>query len=140
MMPLTVQEKEGKGKQCVAPVACALVKKLRAAAKLLGAKLQTGNVTNSSNLSGAGYYMLQPGTQLQVHAGPTNTRLTCHLTLKGGEGGWFFVGDAEPRQWEVGKAFCFDDSFLHHAVHNGTEPRYILLLDIPHPDMQSGAQ
>ena len=79
---------------------------------------------------------MKPGAHLQVHSGPTNTRLTCHLTLRGGEGSWFTVGDAPPRQWEAGKAFCFDDSFVHHAVHNGDTDRYILLMDIPHPEYQ----
>ena len=77
--------------------------------------------------------MLKPGTRLQPHAGPTNERLTCHLALRG-EGAWFTVGSEPARQWVPGRAFCFDDSFVHEAVHEGHESRYVLLVDVPHPD------
>eukprot|EP01050_Picozoa_sp_SAG11_P040189 SAG11_NODE_17336_length_521_cov_1.142180_1_plen_67_part_01 len=36
---------------------------------------------SSVDLSGVGYYKLAPGAHLQTHSGPTNERLTCHLTL-----------------------------------------------------------
>ena len=51
----------------------------------------------SVDLSGTGYYMLKPGTQLQIHSGPRNERLTCHLTLSGA-GAQFTVG-GERREW-----------------------------------------
>ena len=144
MMPLTVPEKDKTSdkKRCVAPVACELVKQIRKAAQDANTdKFSTisseQDDQGEADLAGVGYYMLQPGTRLQVHAGPTNTRLTCHLTLDGGDDSWFFVGAGDPRQWEVGKAFCFDDSFVHHAVHNGTKPRFILLMDIPHPHLSA---
>ena len=124
-----------------------------AASGMMGGPSTPGGATNLS-LSGVGYYMLQPGTQLLAHAGPTNQRLTCHLTLNAssvvGEegqsdegstagyytgGAWFTVGASQRVEWVVGKAMCFDDSFVHEAVHQGAAPRYVLLLDVPHPDL-----
>eukprot|EP01043_Picozoa_sp_COSAG02_P026023 COSAG02_NODE_1485_length_12370_cov_6.022144_7_plen_551_part_00 len=79
----------------------------------------------SVDLSGTGYYRLSPGAQLQMHSGPTNERLTCHLTLSGA-GAQFTVG-GEQREWRPGEAFCFDDSYLHEAVHEGQEDRSVLV-------------
>jgi aspartate beta-hydroxylase len=132
MLPLIVNGKEEGSKRCISPGTCALVRQLR---NETDNKQGSDRGDGNGDLSGVGYYMLKPGTHLQVHAGPTNTRLTCHLTLQGGEGGWFTVGAAKPRQWERGKAFCFDDSFVHHATHSGSEDRYVLLMDIPHPGL-----
>ena len=40
------------------------------------------NTPDDGALTGVGYYLLRPGAKIQKHAGPTNERLTCHLTLK----------------------------------------------------------
>ena len=79
------------------------------------------------------FSVLRPGTHLRPHCGSTNTRLTCHLALRG-RGAWLTVGDAPAREWRPGGAFCFDDAYLHEAVHAGTEDRVVLLVDVPHPD------
>ena len=121
MLPIV---REGR---CIAPQTCSFVQQLRSAPRARG--------SSKDDLSGVGYYLLRPGAWLHLHAAPSNKRLTCHLTLEG-EGALFTVG-GEPKEWIVGKAFCFDDSFLHEAVHRGTADRYILLIDIPHPDLDS---
>lgn len=130
---------------CLANVTCGLIAALTseptrtetssaAAATILG---ETGPARRSAErapgLSAAAYYLLQPGARLQAHAGPTNERLTCHLTLRG-EGAWFTVGDQPPREWRPGRGFCFDDSFVHEAEHRGDSDRYVLLFDVPHPE------
>jgi hypothetical protein len=51
-----------------------------------------------------------------------------------GHGARFTVGE-ETRAWTPGSASCFDDSFVHHAEHPGSHDRYILLVDIPHPQL-----
>ena len=43
--------------------------------------------------------------RLQAHAGPTNERLTCHLTFTG-LGAVFTVGDAEPREVSPPHRLC----------------------------------
>ena len=88
---------------------------------------------DTEDLKGAGFYMLEPGTKLQKHSGPTNERLTCHLTYQG-SGAKFTVG-GESREWVPGEAMCFDDSYVHEAVHEGSSPRYVLLLDVAHPEL-----
>jgi hypothetical protein len=51
------------------------------------------------------------------------------VTARGtGTGAEFTVGDAAPVAWVPGRAFCFDDSYVHEARHYGTEERYVLLL------------
>ena len=87
----------------------------------------------TEDLKGAGFYMLTPGTKLQKHSGPTNERLTCHLTFQGA-GAKFTVG-GESQEWVPGEAMCFDDSYVHEAVHEGSSPRYVLLLDVAHPEL-----
>ena len=135
---------------CIAPKTCDLLDKLRekpwawskqrAAPREFdgssGDAERGGQMTHRVHqpFSAAGYYMLRPGTRLQTHAGPTNERLTCHLTLRG-EGAWFTVGEEKAREWRPGSAFCFDDSFVHSAVHLGTEDRFVLLVDVPHPEL-----
>lgn len=133
---------------CVAKSTCDLVGSLQrgtrpAHAASLGTQtsashIEAYNVNDrrepSPSVSGSGYYILKPGTRLHPHAGPTNARLTCHLTLRG-EGAWFTVGGEPPREWQPGRAFCFDDSFVHEAVHKGSSDRVVLLVDVPHPDL-----
>jgi len=104
----------------VAAATCDLVRKIR----------------GTADLQGVGYYLLKPGAKLQKHAGPTNERLTCHLTFTG-PGARFTVG-TESREWIPGEVMCFDDSYVHEAEHLGDEDRYILLLDVQHPDLPAG--
>ena len=112
-----------------APATCALVRLLRGEVEEAGPGGAVG-----SGLAGVGYYLLRPGATLRAHAGPTNERLTCHLTLRGGEGAGFLVG-VEAVSWTDGEAFCFDDSFVHEAFHAGDANRFVLLVDVPHPDL-----
>ena len=148
----------GEAGRCIAPVACALVRELRgpplvdarrsARERALADGLDAGLEADAdglgaeglqaAELDGAGYYLLAPGTRLHPHAGPTNERLTCHLTLRG-EGASFQVGSGPAREWQPGRAFCFDDSFVHQAVHRGSTDRYVLLVDVPHPDFEQVA-
>ncbi|CAK0835149.1 unnamed protein product [Prorocentrum cordatum] len=111
-------------RQCaVAPRTCQALRELRGGAGEGG----------GGGLGGAGWYVLRAGARLRAHAGPTNERLTCHLTL-GGRGARFTVGGVQ-REWLPGRALCFDDSFVHEAVHGGEDDRYVLLVDVPHPDL-----
>lgn len=77
---------------------------------------------------------LTPGAHLQPHCGVANLRLTLHLPL-------IIPPDCElrvveeTRGWEEGKCLVFNDSFVHEARNNSDSPRYILLVDLWHPDL-----
>lgn len=77
---------------------------------------------------------LAPGTHLEPHCGPTNARLRCHLGLRVPDGCSIRVG-SETRSWQEGKCIVFDDSFEHEVSHVGNESRFVLVLDIWHPDL-----
>jgi aspartate beta-hydroxylase len=78
------------------------------------------------------FSMLQPGTRIPPHTGVTNTRLVCHVPLVIPPGCKFRVG-SETRQWELGKAWVFDDTIEHEAWNDSNEPRYILIIDLWNP-------
>lgn len=77
---------------------------------------------------------LNPKAHIPPHTGPWNTRLTVHLGLVVPEGCRFRVG-GETRPWQEGKAFVFDDSFEHEAWNDGDFTRFILLMDVWHPEL-----
>ena len=99
---------------------------------------------------------MAPGTQLEAHSGPQNSRLTAHLPLivpsveglpRGAAGlriGGPPDGDGEFewRVWKEGELMIFDDSFEHEsrwpeptaeAAFGGTA-RYVLYCSLWHPD------
>lgn len=86
-----------------------------------------------------GYFRLRPGTHLKPHTGPVNFHLYCHLGLIVPKGPKLQVGKGKPREWEEGKAICFDDSYVHEAWHEGTEDRYVLMVTFWHPDLGTPA-
>jgi aspartyl/asparaginyl beta-hydroxylase (cupin superfamily) len=49
-------------------------------------------------------------------------------------GCWFRVGD-DRRDWEVGKAWIFDDTIEHEAMNPSDALRVILIVDTWHPDL-----
>ena len=77
---------------------------------------------------------LNPGTHIPPHCGPWNTRLTIHLGLIVPEGCAFRVGSTTER-WTEGKCLVFDDSFEHEVWHRGKSSRFVLLVDLWHPDI-----
>ncbi|KAE9552710.1 hypothetical protein FO519_004076 [Halicephalobus sp. NKZ332] len=58
------------------------------------------------------FSMLPAKSTIQVHRGPTNIRLRCHLGLEVPEDGnsCFLMVDDNKVTWEEGKCFVFDDS------------------------------
>ena len=87
---------------------------------------------------------LSPSTHVTPHYGPTNKKLRCHLPLivpdYGNNGDditeapcRLIVGGEVVRLHE-GKCVVFDDSFLHEAYNDNTEPRVVLIIDFWHPD------
>ena len=82
------------------------------------------------------FSLLAPGAHIPPHNGVANTRLVCHLPLIVPPGCWFRVGD-ERRDWEVGKAWIFDDTIEHEAMNPSDALRVILIIDTWHPDLSS---
>ncbi|KAK3867181.1 hypothetical protein Pcinc_027331 [Petrolisthes cinctipes] len=80
------------------------------------------------------FSLLEPGTHVHSHTGPTNCRLRAHLGLVVPDGVRLRVID-EIIKWEEGKIFIFDDSFEHEVWNEGNETRLVLLIDVWHPDL-----
>jgi len=80
------------------------------------------------------FSLLAPGAHIPPHHGVANIRLVCHLPLIVPPGCWFRVG-ADRRDWEVGKAWVFDDTIEHEAMNPSDRLRVILIVDAWHPDL-----
>ncbi|XP_049861571.1 transcriptional regulator ATRX isoform X8 [Schistocerca gregaria] len=80
------------------------------------------------------FSVMDPGTHVWPHCGPTNCRLRAHLGLVVPKNTFIRVAD-EMRTWEEGKLFIFDDSFEHEVWHNGTTTRLVLIVDVWHPEL-----
>lgn len=81
------------------------------------------------------FSILQAGTHITAHYGPTNWRIRCHLPLFVPKGCVLCV-DGQNRRWREGELLLFDDSFLHEAWHKGTDgERVVLMLDLWHPEL-----
>ncbi len=87
------------------------------------------------SLGGLAYFsVLEPGTRIAPHQGPTNIRLRCHLGIDVPEHCGLRVAGDE-RTWQEGRALVFDDSFTHEAWNDSTKPRLVLVVDLWHPDL-----
>jgi Aspartyl/Asparaginyl beta-hydroxylase len=87
--------------------------------------------------SGNVYFsVMMPGTHVNPHCGPLNTRIRYHLTLSHDEQAWMRV-DAEKRTWKDRECLVFDDSFEHEVQHLGHLPRAVLLVDCWHPALSA---
>lgn len=88
------------------------------------------------NFVSASLSLLEPDTEIQPHNGDTNGIIRCHLGLKipaGLPDVGFRVGD-ETRSWEEGKMLLFSDAQNHSAFNHSKENRFILLIDVMHPN------
>lgn len=56
---------------------------------------------------------IMPGTEILVHTGPSNMRLTCHLGLCGCTKDTIITVGTESSPFKQSKCIIFDDSFLH---------------------------
>ena len=80
--------------------------------------------------------LLRPGTRLLPHCGPTNARLRAHVTVAAAAGASLRVGAPDAKRVEWGAApLVFDDSFEHDVIHEGADPRIVLVLDAWHPEL-----
>ena len=69
----------------------------------------------------------------------TNTRAIVHLPLIVPENCGFRVG-GETREWQVGKAFAFDDTIEHEAWNDSDHYRAVLIFDVWNPHLTIAEQ
>lgn len=85
------------------------------------------------------FSILKPRTRIPAHTGVSNTRAIIHLPLVVPDGCGFRVG-GETRQWQVGKAFAFDDTIEHEAWNDSDEMRAVLIFDVWNPHLSDAEQ
>ncbi|RZM03104.1 MAG: aspartyl/asparaginyl beta-hydroxylase domain-containing protein, partial [Sphingomonas sp.] len=78
------------------------------------------------------FSVLRPHTRIPPHTGVSNMRATVHLPLVVPPGCGFRVG-GETREWQVGRAFVFDDTIEHEAWNASDAVRAILIFDAWNP-------
>lgn len=78
--------------------------------------------------------VLQGGTHIQQHFGPTNARLRCHVGLSVPEGAKIRIGE-DIYRWRDGKCLVFDDAYEHEVWNDSDRDRSVLIIDFWHPGM-----
>uniref|UniRef100_A0AAX7VLY2 Un-named hu7910 n=1 Tax=Astatotilapia calliptera TaxID=8154 RepID=A0AAX7VLY2_ASTCA len=81
------------------------------------------------------FSVMQPGTHVWPHTGPTNCRLRMHLGLVIPKHGCKIRCTNETREWEEGKVLIFDDSFEHEVWQEADSYRLIFIVDVWHPEL-----
>jgi|SRR5579883_363732 len=77
---------------------------------------------------------LTPGTHLWAHCGPTNAFISLSMGLIVPPGCVIRVGEEE-RTWQEGVCLVFDDTYEHEVWNRGTGTRFIILVDVWHPEL-----
>ena len=80
---------------------------------------------------------LQPKTHIPAHTGSSNVRLLTHLPLILPGTARFRVGNTV-REWEMGRAWVFDDTIEHEAWNDADAMRVILIFDVSNPYLDDG--
>jgi hypothetical protein len=78
--------------------------------------------------------VLDSGTHIERHFGPTNIRLRCHLGVIVPDGARIRVGE-EMCEWREGHCLVFDDSFEHEVWNDSGSERVVLIVDFWHPEL-----
>ncbi|KAM4534351.1 aspartyl/asparaginyl beta-hydroxylase-like isoform 4-T4 [Odontesthes bonariensis] len=81
------------------------------------------------------FSVMQPGTHVWPHTGPTNCRLRMHLGLVIPKQGCRIRCTNQTREWEEGKVLVFDDSFEHEVWQDADSYRLIFIVDVWHPEL-----
>ncbi|XP_037550249.1 aspartyl/asparaginyl beta-hydroxylase [Nematolebias whitei] len=81
------------------------------------------------------FSVMQPGTHVWPHTGPTNCRLRIHLGLVIPKPGCRIRCTNQTREWDEGKVLIFDDSFEHEVWQEADSYRLIFIVDVWHPEL-----
>ncbi len=79
------------------------------------------------------FSILRPGAHILPHRGVTNLRSVLHLGLEIPEDCALHLPNIEEIHWQQGKAFAFDDTYLHEAWNRSEHTRVVVLADIWNP-------
>ncbi|MDT7525358.1 aspartyl/asparaginyl beta-hydroxylase domain-containing protein [Pseudidiomarina sp. GXY010] len=79
------------------------------------------------------FSILRPGAHILPHRGVTNLRSVLHLGLDIPTDCALHLPDITEIHWDEGKAFAFDDTYLHEAWNRSDRTRIVLLADIWNP-------
>lgn len=85
-----------------------------------------------------GFSRLAAGAHIQPHVGWVKTVYRLHLGLVVPDGCTLRVGD-ETRAWREGECMIFDDTVEHEARNLSEKDRFVLLLDVLRPGVESSA-
>ncbi len=85
------------------------------------------------------FSVLEGGQRIPPHYGVANTDVTVHLPIVTVDDAAIRVIDQDTT-WQQGKAFAFDDAFLHESWNNASEPRVNLLFEAWHPQLTPAEQ
>jgi hypothetical protein len=83
---------------------------------------------------GVYFSIMDPGTHVRPHCGPSNLKLRYHLAIEDDEGA-MIRSNGEWRCWRRGECLILDDSFEHEVRHDGSRRRAVLIVDCWHPDL-----
>ena len=79
--------------------------------------------------------ILQPGSHIKIHQGPTNVKLTAHMGISGVDQPVRIKAGSEETGWIEGQWIVFNDSMPHEVWHRGSEPRCVLIVDVWNPEI-----
>jgi aspartate beta-hydroxylase/beta-hydroxylase len=80
------------------------------------------------------FSILDPGKSIPAHDGPYVGYLRYHLGIRVPKVNPPFIRVAgQPYTWKEGEGVMFDDSWEHEVVNHATEPRVVLIVDVPRP-------
>lgn len=82
------------------------------------------------------FSLMTPGTHILPHRGVTNSRAVLHLALDIPTECRLNLCGITEVEWQHGKAFAFDDTYLHEAWNRSNSDRIVLLADIWNPYLQ----
>jgi len=92
-------------------------------------------INQCPDVHAAMFSIIEPGKFIPEHKGPFVGCLRYHLGLlvPQDRANCYIDVNRERFHWEEGKAFVFDDTYVHSVYNNTNEPRIILFVDIERP-------
>jgi aspartate beta-hydroxylase len=86
------------------------------------------------------FSLMTPSAHILPHRGVTNSRAVLHFGLEVPPDCRLNLCDITELQWQEGKIFAFDDTYLHEAWNRSSQNRVVLLADIWNPYLEQEEQ